>query len=111
MGSKLKISIISGSSFIFLIFGKTSIMTVHLIDIGNSKGVMLPKNLIEKYGLDNELEIKPMDNGIFISKKKNAREGWNEQIKKAIASGDKPEKDELENINSDWDNVEWTWPE
>ena len=86
-------------------------MTVHLIDIGNSKGVMLPKNLIEKYGLDNELDIKPMNDGIFISKKRNPREGWNEQIEKAIASGDKPDNDDLENINSDWDNVEWTWPE
>jgi antitoxin MazE len=85
-------------------------MTAHLIDIGNSKGLKLPKNLIEKYDLDNELDIKPMMDGIFISKKKNLREGWDKQIKKAIASGDIPDDNPLENINSDWDNTEWTWP-
>ncbi len=88
-------------------------MTVHLIDIGNSKGAKLPKNLIEKYDLDSdsELEIKPMNDGIFISKKRNARAGWDEQIKKAIASGGKPDIDALENVNSDWDHSEWIWPE
>jgi len=86
-------------------------MTAHLIDIGNSKGVKLPKNLIEKYDLNNELEIKPMNDGIFISKKRNVREGWDEQIKKAIDLGDLPDDDPFENINNEWDNTEWTWPE
>ena len=86
-------------------------MLARLIDIGNSKGVSIPKNLIEKYGLENEIEIKPVDGGIFISKKRKPREGWDEQIKAAIASGDQPDNDPFENLNNDWDNTEWTWPE
>jgi antitoxin component of MazEF toxin-antitoxin module len=86
-------------------------MTVHLINIGNSKGISIPQDLIEKYDLKNEIEIKPITGGIFISKKREVREGWDKQIKRAIAAGDKPDNDSFDNINNDWDNIEWTWPE
>jgi antitoxin component of MazEF toxin-antitoxin module len=86
-------------------------MTTHLIDIGNSKALSIPKDLIEKYELENEIEIKPINGGIFISKRRKVREGWDKQIKKAIAAGDEPDHDPFENINTEWDNTEWTWPE
>jgi antitoxin component of MazEF toxin-antitoxin module len=86
-------------------------MTSHLIDIGNSKAISIPKKLIEKYKLENEIELKPLEDGIFISRKRKPREGWGEQIKRALQSGEEPEEDSLENITSEWDNVEWTWPE
>lgn len=86
-------------------------MTSHLIDIGNSKAISIPKKLIEKYKLENEIEIKPVKDGIFISRKNKVREGWDEQIKKALAAGEEPENDPFENMSTDWDNTEWTWPE
>lgn len=86
-------------------------MTTHLIDIGNPKALSIPKSLIEKYELENEIEIKPINGDIFISKKRKVREGWEKQIRKAIAVGDEPDRDPFENINNVWDNIEWTWPE
>ncbi|MEO7834033.1 MAG: hypothetical protein ABIR50_01845 [Ginsengibacter sp.] len=54
-------------------------MITHLIDIGDSKGVALPDEMIKKYQLENVIEIKSLIGGIFISKKRKAREGWEEQ--------------------------------
>jgi len=86
-------------------------MTTHLIEIGNTKAVGIPDDLIEKYGLDDEVEIKPANGGIFISKKRKLREGWEKQILKAFAEGDKPDNDPFHNVQNDWDNTEWTWPQ
>lgn len=86
-------------------------MTTHLITVGESKAVSIPQKLIEKYQLQDEIELKPINGGIFIGKKRNAREDWNRQIKMAIAAGDKPDNDQFENLSNDWDNIEWTWPE
>jgi antitoxin component of MazEF toxin-antitoxin module len=94
-----------------IILNKRKGMTTHLIDIGNSKVLSIPDDLIEKYQLGDEIEIKPANGGIFISKKRKVREGWQKQIRKAIATGDEPDKDPLENTRNEWDKSEWTWPE
>lgn len=86
-------------------------MVIRLMDIGDSKGVKIPQHLIKKYELEKKTELKPINRGLFISKKKKAREGWENQIKSAIAQGDLPDNDSFENLNNKWDNFEWTWPE
>ncbi len=86
-------------------------MISRLINIGNSKGVRIPKKLIKKYELGEEIEIKPINGGLLLCKKEGGRTNWDEQIKSAIAGGDLPEKDPFKNINNEWDNTEWTWPE
>ena len=86
-------------------------MITQLIDIGDSKGVALPDELIKKYQLENVIEIKSLMGGIFISKKRKAREGWKEQMESAILAGDLPDANPFENLTNDWDENEWTWPE
>jgi antitoxin MazE len=41
-------------------------MHAKLISIGNSKGVRLPKRLIEKYHLHDTLELEEKNEGILI---------------------------------------------
>ena len=48
----------------------TSSMDVKLITIGNPKGIRLPKKLIEKYRLTENLEIEEKPEGILIKPKK-----------------------------------------
>lgn len=85
-------------------------MTGKLINIGNSKGVRIPQNLIKKYELGDEIEIKPVNGGLLLCKKESGRSKWDEKIKSAIANGDLQGKDPFENINNEWDNTGWTWP-
>ena len=68
---------------------------MNLVPIGNSKGVRLSKNLIDKYGLSNGFEIIELDDGLkLLGKKKKLRNGWDEIFKK-IAKEEKLDDDFL----------------
>ena len=41
-------------------------MKTALIAIGNSKGIRLPKVLLEESGIVNRVEIKVLDNGLLV---------------------------------------------
>jgi len=51
-------------------------MKARLIRIGNSRGVRLPKPLIEEAGLDSEVDISVRKGEIVISPLGKARSGW-----------------------------------
>ena len=49
---------------------------IKLIPIGNSKGVRIPKTLIEKYGLDNPLLLEETERGLLLRKKDDSKLSW-----------------------------------
>lgn len=53
-------------------------MRAKLVQIGNSRGVRLPKAMIEEAGLGDELEISVRKGEIVIARVKGVREGWAE---------------------------------
>ena len=59
-----------------------------LIHIGNSRGVRLPKELIERAGLHDELELIARDGEILIANTHKPREGWAEAMEAARARGE-----------------------
>ena len=60
-----------------------------LVQIGDSKGVRIPKALIEEAGLENrELELQVVPGGLLIKPAKQPRQGWTEAIERAIARGE-----------------------
>lgn len=68
---------------------------MNLVPIGNSKGIRLSKNLIDKYGLSNGFEIIELDDGLkLLAKKKKLRSGWDKFFKK-IAKEEKLDDDFL----------------
>lgn len=85
-------------------------MMLKLIQIGNSKGVRLPKTVIEKYHFSEELDMVETDEGIIIKAKPEPRKGWDEQFRKAKES-DKMDADfsDLSSISNEFDSSEWTW--
>ena len=48
-------------------------MRARLIRIGNSRGVRLPKPLIEEAGLTEDVELRVSDGSIVISSRKKER--------------------------------------
>ena len=81
-------------------------MTSKLIQIGNSKGLRIPKNLIAKYHLGDELELVETEKGILIKPKNSARHNWKQLIE--AESLDNTIGESL-NIDSQFDSNEWTW--
>jgi antitoxin MazE len=51
-------------------------MRTQIAQIGNSKGVRIPKPLLEQTGLQGEVEITAEDNSLMIRPLKRPREGW-----------------------------------
>ena len=59
-----------------------------LIQIGNSRGVRIPKALIEQAKLSgSKLELQVVADGLLIRPVKRPRQGWNEAVKAAVAGG------------------------
>ena len=56
-----------------------------LVPIGNSKGVRIPKALIQKYGLKNPLLIEETDRGLVLRNKEESKLSW-EDTYKAMAN-------------------------
>ncbi|MGR3317011.1 MAG: AbrB/MazE/SpoVT family DNA-binding domain-containing protein [Candidatus Anammoxibacter sp.] len=82
----------------------------HLVKIGNSQGIKIPKNLITKARFEGkELNIQVFKGGLYLSSNKRPREGWKEAIDASIASHGK------EPLNNDWldasftSGEEWDW--
>jgi antitoxin MazE len=82
-------------------------MKIKLIDIGNSKGIRIPKSFIEKCGFKDELEIDiKQDKVIITSVKKTPRKGWAQSFKKMRENDD----DQLiiDNLKDCFED-EWDW--
>lgn len=85
-------------------------MRTKLRKIGNSKGITLPKTLLEQYQFEEEVEIVTQENGLLISPVKvQPREKWEKQFKSAIKAGHKPDKAMLEGFSNQFDKEDWTW--
>jgi antitoxin MazE len=51
-------------------------MKVNLIKIGNSKGIRIPKFVVEQCGLQNPLELYVSKNKIVLESSSRPRAGW-----------------------------------
>ena len=85
-------------------------MRVKIIKIGNSKGIMLSKQLLNHHNFENEVELISNEEGILIKPlKNNPRQDWEKQFEDAKAMGDVPEGELLEGFENDFDQNEWKW--
>jgi antitoxin MazE len=82
-------------------------MKTRLIRIGNSRGIRLPKPLIEEAGLSDEVEIRVRAGSIVIVPTDRARAGWDEAARALHESGG----DQLIDVptSTDFDTEEWQW--
>jgi len=67
-------------------------MRANIIKVGNSKGLILNKTILEKYKIKSEVNLLLEEDRLVIVPIGMARTGWAEQFAKASSSD---EKDEL----------------
>ena len=65
----------------------TGTRDVKLISIGNSKGIRLPKVLLQKYGWSDSLVLEETEEGIFLYSKEKNKLSWKETYR-AMAAED-----------------------
>jgi antitoxin MazE len=83
-------------------------MKAELVRIGNSRGIRIPKPLIEQCGFGDEVDLRVENECLIISPERLPRAGWEEQFRAAGPST----KDEqlLGTVGmNDFDRKEWRW--
>ncbi len=60
---------------------QTRTRDVKLVPIGNSKGIRIPKALIQKYGLADSLLIEETESGLLLRKKEEKTLSWEDTYK------------------------------
>ena len=63
-------------------------MHTMLVKIGNSRGVRLPKGVIEQVGLKRDLDIEIADGAVIIRPAKTIRAGWSEAARSCHSNRD-----------------------
>lgn len=81
-------------------------MDISLISIGNSKGIRLSKTILEKYNIQDTVELILEKGYIILKPKTQARKGWEKAFKKMHENGD--DKLFISDVFKDEDFEEWT---
>jgi antitoxin MazE len=80
-------------------------MDISLISIGNSKGIRLSKTILEKYNIQDSLELILEKGYIILKPKTKVRNGWEKSFKKMHEKGD--DRLVVADVFNDEDFEEW----
>ena len=78
-----------------------------IVRLGNSRGVRIPKPLLEQSGLEDAVEITATPGKILIQKPAHPREGWDAEFAAMAETRDDALLDG--STSTEWDDTEWTW--
>jgi len=81
-------------------------MIAKVIQIGNSKGIRIPNQILKEMNIENQIELIISDkkDEIILKPLHKVRDGWNDSFKKMKSTGD----DKLI-IDDSLDLKEWEW--
>lgn len=86
----------------------TAIRT-RLIKIGNSRGIRLPRALIEQAGLEQDVEVEAREGQLIVRVPLHLRAGWDEEFRAMSEQGDDLLLDAEAASLTQWDETEWQW--
>jgi antitoxin MazE len=84
-------------------------MTVRskVVKIGNSRGIRIPRTLLEQAGLTDDVEMMVEGNRLIIHSTQHPRQGWSAQFATMAEQGDDRLLDQVPATS--WEENEWTW--
>ena len=84
-------------------------MRNHLIEIGNFRGIRIPKSLLEISGLENEIEMKVQGSSLVLKAPEHPRAHCKEAFAKDTTNELDVEEEEWSAFTNDFDEEEWKW--
>ena len=82
-------------------------MKVDLVRVGNSRGIRIPKPIIEQCGFEDAVELRVENRHLVIAPAREPRAGWEEAFRAAgPSSGD---EFLLDIPGNQFDVEEWKW--
>ena len=84
-------------------------MKTRIVRFGNSKGLRIPKPLLDQTGLNGDVEISAEDGTLVVRPVRKPREGWAAAFEKMAERGDDALLDNVPPSLSEWDENDWNW--
>lgn len=81
-------------------------MKVDIIPVGNSRGIRIPKALLEQCGFDDTAELSLANGRLILCPTTEKRKGWDEAFQRMADCNDDRL---LETPIPSFDESEWTW--
>ena len=87
----------------------SSFMKTNVIRIGNSRGIRIPKTVLEQCHLQDEVEIEVINDHLIVRSATKPRSGWADAFSEMHGRGDDTLLDQESQSPSHWDETEWQW--
>jgi len=84
-------------------------MRARIVKIGNSKGIRIPKPLLEQTGIHEHVELELGKNKIVIRPVAHPRAGWEDEFRAMAENEDDLLISGKGGISHSWDEKEWRW--
>ena len=85
----------------------TMMIRSKVVKIGNSRGVRIPRTMLEQAGLIDEIEMVVEGNSLIIQSARLSRQGWDAQFAAMAERGDDRLFDQ--GTPTLWEEEAWTW--
>ncbi len=81
-------------------------MNIKIVQIGNSKGIRIPKSVLEDCNIGDSVQLSVEEGRIILNPTKKPREGWSESFK---MMHQKDHDKLLIDDSIDIDHKDWSW--
>ena len=63
-------------------------MQLAVVSIGNSKGIRIPKTILDKYQISDVVDVEMRDDALVLRPVRKPRDGWEEAFRQMHQNGD-----------------------
>jgi antitoxin MazE len=84
-------------------------MRTNIVRIGNSRGIRIPKAVLEQCHLHDEVELEVRNDHLVVRPATKPRSGWEEAFRRMHEQGDDALLDEGPLLAAQWERTEWGW--
>ncbi|MBI4246847.1 MAG: AbrB/MazE/SpoVT family DNA-binding domain-containing protein [Candidatus Rokubacteria bacterium] len=84
-------------------------MKSSIVRIGNSRGLRIPKTLLEQCRLGDTVELEAHRDRLIVRPAGKPRSGWDEAFREMARRGDDALLDRKSLRPTRWDKTEWEW--
>jgi antitoxin MazE len=84
-------------------------MLTKIVPIGNSRGIRIPKAMLEQCGFGKEIDLQAKNGALVLRAVKATRAGWADAFGRMAAAGDDQLVQKDAPAATQFDAEEWQW--